>query len=598
MIRRLWLVLCGSVTLLVGLLASVGGAQAAGQLAGFGSVGTPATQFFGVAAQRDGRIVAAGEAGTGADARLLVARFNANGTLDTSFGSGGIALAPLSFTGTVGRAVAVDSSGNILVAGQLTNGTADDGMLLERFTSAGRLDGGFGSGGAAVALVTQGGAAFSIALQGDGKIVLGGSGGPAPGQNETALARFTASGAADMSFGGTGGAPAGSALQNLGEFSVANGVAVDASGRIVIAGSTRPGLQVLNGLAARFNPNGTLDTSFGSGGAFVQFPSGTSGSVAFQAIALQGSNIVLGGVTPVISGSVAIVARLTAGGQPDPSFNGGNPVALGATAPAVTQTPPSPYPGIYGLAIDGSDIIAGGFIIDNAQHQEPALFALGSSGALDPGFGSGGFSFTSTSPYDTELGAIAVSPADGGVVAAGAATLGTAPPTGIITRYSGQGNPNPPNPPNPPKPNPPKPNPTPHPQPFKQPSLSLNRSYFLAGVLRSGLSLKVTCHAPCSIRSQITLANGTARRLGLISRRSRNHRRFVIGHSTRTLGRGGFVTVKIFLSGNARRRLGHQRSVRISLSVLIQSGSHRTTKNRSILLRQQPPRRKPPHRRR
>ncbi|MDQ2805262.1 MAG: hypothetical protein M3Y41_22260, partial [Pseudomonadota bacterium] len=440
MIRRLWLSLCGSVALLVGLLSSAAGAQAAGQLLSAGSTGISGTQFFAVTGQGDGRIVAAGESG---GAQLIVARFNASGSLDTSFGSGGIAYGPSLSTGTVGRGVAVDSSGNILVAGQLTNGFANSGMLLERFTAAGRLDGRFGAGagagGVATALGANCGAAFSIALQGNGDIVLGGSGCPTSGKSVTALARFTPGGALDPSFGGGG-----TVLQDLGDFSVAYGVAVDADGKIVIAGSQRPGGQVPNGIAARFNSNGSLDFFF------QQYPANGSGSIEFRGVALQGTDIALAGATPNSSGSSAIVVRLNGAGQRDPSFNAGNPVYLAATAPSLTQPPAAPYPGAYGVAVSGGDIIAGGFILNTAQLDEPALWALGPSGSLDKSFGSGGVVFSSVAPDSGELGALTVSSADGSILAAGSSSPVNGFPTGLVARYGGSPALPPPPPPPPP----------------------------------------------------------------------------------------------------------------------------------------------------
>lgn len=360
---------------------------------------------------------------------------------------------------------------------------------------------------------------------------------------------------------------------------------VDSNNKIVIAGSERPGGQVPNGLAARFDSGGTLDASFGQRGAIAQYPAGGSGSVELRGVALQGADIVLAGVTPNSSGSSAIVMRLNAAGQRDASFNAGTPVYLPAQAAVLTQPPPAPYPGAYSVAISGSDIIAGGFALNAAQLDEPTLWALGPSGSLDRSFGSGGVLFSSLAPDSGALGALAISPSDGSILAAGSSSLANGFPSGLAARYSG--NPLGGGPPTP-TPAPPKPTPTPTPtppRPPKPPSLSLQRRYSLPGVLHSGLALKVTCHAPCSIRAQLVLPNAAARRLGLIPRRSREHRGFTIGAATRGLRRSGSVTLRLFLSRSARRSLARAHGVRLTLSVVIQSGGARTAKSPGVVLR-------------
>src|SRR5581483_4586869 len=196
---------------------------------GFGSGGIAPTQagirFFGAAVQSDGKTVATGSAG----GTLIVARFTAGGQLDGSFGSGGIAHSPAITgtldTGSLGRSVAVQSDGKIVVAGKVTSadGTSTDAILVERFNSNGSIDGSFGSGGVVKAATTAQGDGYGVAIQSDGKIVAVGSanavgqGGSAP---RVAVVRLNSNGSPDTTFRGGG-----TDILDFGAYSVAQAVA-------------------------------------------------------------------------------------------------------------------------------------------------------------------------------------------------------------------------------------------------------------------------------------------------------------------------------------------------------------------------------------
>src|SRR6185437_4809580 len=164
------------------------------------------------------------------------------------FGNGGKVLSP----GGGATDAILQSNGDIVVS---------TGSGVARFLPTGQLDATFGSGGG-----LQG-----VALQPDGKIIWVGSqntpGFPAFGTFSFALARFNANGTLDTSFG-TGGqarveffAPP---MQGAQEF--ARAVLVQPDGKILVAGSARQGqirFAPIQGALARFNGNGTLDTSFG-----------------------------------------------------------------------------------------------------------------------------------------------------------------------------------------------------------------------------------------------------------------------------------------------------------------------------------------------
>jgi uncharacterized delta-60 repeat protein len=204
----------------------------------------------GVAIQADGKIVAAGYASFGypTDARFALARYNRNGTLDTTFSGDGKVRTDFSAGDDWARAVAIQADGKIVAVGT-ANGGAE--FALARYNANGSLDTTFGGDGKVrtnFTAVSDG--ATGVAIQADGKIVAAGN---ANGGAESALARYNPDGTLDTTFGGDGKVRTNFAQRT-------DAVAIQADGKIVAAGRA-------NGFAlARFNPNGSLDTSFGGAG--------------------------------------------------------------------------------------------------------------------------------------------------------------------------------------------------------------------------------------------------------------------------------------------------------------------------------------------
>jgi uncharacterized delta-60 repeat protein len=104
--------------------------------------------WYGLALLGDGSFFAAGSTAD-ADVRLLVARYDENGQLDDGFGDGGIALHDPAGDGTSASDLAVDDGGRVVVAGR-TGAAGDPDFLVARFTADGDLDDSFGTDGATV----------------------------------------------------------------------------------------------------------------------------------------------------------------------------------------------------------------------------------------------------------------------------------------------------------------------------------------------------------------------------------------------------------------------------------------------------------------
>jgi uncharacterized delta-60 repeat protein len=286
----------------------------------FGSGGTTPPGFptgyssaWALAFYPDGRIVAGGGAGPSATAALdfALARYNANGSLDTSFGTGGRVTTDFSGNSDFVYGVAVQPDGRVIAAGdsyKTVNGENLHDFVLARYNIDGSLDQTFGNGGRVITEFAGGEVAYGLALSGDGRVVAAGLtwGGSTFGNN-VALARYNASGNLDSTFGN-----AGKVITSFGRFNVeAHALAVQPDGRIVQAGYA--GTIGGDFAVARYNSDGSLDSSFGTGGKVTtDFAGGLDDAVS---IAIQSDgNIVVAGSTGLNSSSDIAVARYKGSG--------------------------------------------------------------------------------------------------------------------------------------------------------------------------------------------------------------------------------------------------------------------------------------------
>jgi uncharacterized delta-60 repeat protein len=225
-----------------------------------GQVRTPGGGASAVALQPDGRIVAAGSFVHFDSGQLQiafrVARYMSNGTRDPSFGSGGSVTTP---TGGDARALALQPDGKIIVAGGSHEGSQSL-FALVRHEKNGSLDPSFGAGGIVKTALQSLDGATALLLQRGGKIViLGGS--QRQGGSGFALARYTPNGSLDPSFGSGG-----KVRTSFGSGSaVPTAAALQRNGKIVVVGwMTR--YPKWDFALARYGANGSLDPSFGTGG--------------------------------------------------------------------------------------------------------------------------------------------------------------------------------------------------------------------------------------------------------------------------------------------------------------------------------------------
>src|SRR5262249_46861010 len=263
-------------------------------------------------------------------------------------------------------------------------------FALVRYNADGSLDTTFGTGGKVVTASL--GDAFALSIRSDGKLVV--AGGRTQSPSTFVLARYNSDGSLDTTFG-SGGTVVRTDFSGL-----YAALVLQPDGKIVVAGG--------NGdfVLARYNDDGSLDTTFGSGGTLTTDFSGRDDEPYALAIQSDGK-IVAAGRTTTTSGTVLsdfALARYNSDGSLDMTF---------ATGGKVTTTFPSPFPGgAYALALqpDGKIVAAGGgFLVESGIR----LARYNSDGSLDITFGVGG----KVGLYDPDAKAVALQP-DGKIVVA------------------------------------------------------------------------------------------------------------------------------------------------------------------------------------
>lgn len=336
----------------------------------------------GVVVQTDGKIVVAGS--TNDDGAQLVAltRYQTGGGLDPTFGTGGIVKSDISFgaSQSQGYAVALQSDGRIVVAG-----SSGSYFAVARYTTSGALDATFGTGGVVTTtdfgfLNNYGnGGAYAVAVQSDGKIVAAGQYQPFNGKYVFVVARYNTNGSLDTTFNTSGytGAFDGSGTCQ------ARGMAIQSDGAIVVVGTGWDGIPGHNEdfFVTRFTSAGKLDSTFNSSGIVSTDLLGSDQALAV-AIQSNGGIVVTGRTSPGTGYDTALV-RYTAAGALDLGFNG--------TGKVITSAGPGDDAATCVRIQSDGRILAGGSAINTSTSEiNFDLLRFAPNGALDTSFGAGG----------------------------------------------------------------------------------------------------------------------------------------------------------------------------------------------------------------
>jgi len=280
---------------------------------------------YAVAIQADGKIIAAGTAWN--DTRIYnfgMARYKLNGDLDSSFGRKGEVQTDIGndsvFTNDYGRAITIQPDGKILIAGSVYISQGHRIAVVRYTPASGKVDRTFGINGRAVSSFTDDCLGTSVALQQDGKIIVAGTD---VTKSIFVVARFTKNGKPDSSFGLYGIVTTKLNKRTPGVTRVA--VAVQADGKIIAAGTASNGLNY-DFAMVRYNENGKRDSSFGIDGKVITDLGSrdVGGSVAIQA----NGKIIMAGSSYNNDGNTDFaLVRYNQNGKPDKKF-GTNGVVL------------------------------------------------------------------------------------------------------------------------------------------------------------------------------------------------------------------------------------------------------------------------------
>ena len=326
-----------------------------------------------VVLQPDGKIVLAGYTYPSVSSSIrdfAVARYNVNGTLDNTFGNGGKVTTDFGYSDS-GNSIAIQSDGKIIVAG-----SSNYDFVLARYNTNGTIDSTFGINGKVTSHIGTGSAvAYSIALQNDEKIIAAGY----ACFNDSifgydcafALARYNTNGILDSTFGING-----IASPNFGYFNndqaTAHDLSVQIDGKIIIAGGTEyndsiTGYNCSVFAMARYYPSGILDNTFGTNG-MVTTEFGSNDVDGCNSISIQNNEkIVLAGIAADSSHGPErfAVARYETNGSLDNTFgiNGKVITSIGTDSWAISTA----------IQSDGKIVIAGGGDLNSSSKYDFAL---------------------------------------------------------------------------------------------------------------------------------------------------------------------------------------------------------------------------------
>jgi uncharacterized delta-60 repeat protein len=375
-----------------------------------------------VVVQPDGKVLVAGTtSASGRNESFIVTRYNTDGTLDASFGTGGSVTVNVDGENDELAAVALQSDGKIVLAGNDQTSTTPSAsqILLARLNADGTLDSRFGTGGEVVAAgLASSESASAVQIAEDGSIVVAGAG--TNGQtgsyatSDILIDRFNADGSADTSF-----ADGGELLTQApgSNFSEARGLAIQADGKIVISADGESGVigeQSASSFVLRYNADGSLDSTFAGNTQPIARLTGDPGQVVVET---NGTILVAGTVAAKKNGSAFALVGLNADGSLDRKFgqHGLASTNFGTYREPSPREKAGAVAQAYGVAVESDgDIIVSGTV--QTTGEQAAITAYRSNGKPLKKFGKAGKAFVVAAGVSGQPG-VALSPSGNPVVA-------------------------------------------------------------------------------------------------------------------------------------------------------------------------------------
>jgi uncharacterized delta-60 repeat protein len=392
-----------------------------------------------IAVQSDGKTIVAGQIQNHA----VLIRLQTDGTLDRSFGTGGVVTTNFLIHDPQVVGMAIQADGKIVAA--ISSLDTFPSPLVTRLNTDGSLDTGFGSGGSANLAIVG---ATALDLQPDGKILVAGGANPQRLTAPPAMTRLNTNGQLDTSFGTSGVAvlfgpsTTAMALQSDGKILITSGTFW------IAAQSGYPAFPTgligipLPGSIARYNADGRIDKSFGMSGQAACLASASAIGVQSDGKVVVGGSIISQLIpAPAGNDSGFGLVRYNRDGTIDTSF-GQHGVVITGFAKA------GPLASSFALAVQSNgDIVAAGQVgqgVDSKGNPGPSSFALArynGAGKLDITFGSGGKVVTTLGSGNTSFISAVTLQGDGKIVVAGNSEFSTAQGLGnnfAVARYLAQ----------------------------------------------------------------------------------------------------------------------------------------------------------------
>ncbi len=375
-----------------------------------------------VVIQGDGKIIAVGRSTLSGISRFALARYNTNGSLDTSFGGTGKVFAGIDGITVQAMDVALQSDGKIVAVGNtFTAGTTD--FAVFRFNTDGSLDTSFGGTGKVRTDTGSNDTARSVAIQSDGKIVVGGFSGIS-GNNDFAVFRYNTDGSLDSSFGS-----AGMAFVNISgtNTDIGDSLGLQSDGKIVMVGWHLVGIQIYLAII-RLDSDGVLDTTYGASGKVTLDITAAYWDQGVELV-VQSDNKVVVASSSYVGGYEFVTLRFNTNGSLDTSF--------GTTGKVVTGFAGGSRDVGYGVILDANQKILAIGSTDLSGDSDFALLKQNTDGSLDTSFGTNGKSYggSSSYSYSTDQAYATALQEDGKLLVAGS-SYGSASTDFALVRYN------------------------------------------------------------------------------------------------------------------------------------------------------------------
>ena len=369
--------------------------------------------------QPDGKLVVTGTVPSFTNQDVQIVRYHLNGTLDTTFSGDGKASTAIGFD-DIPYALIQQPDGKLVAVGYSVDTYYNKrGVMVLRYNSDGNLDGSFGSGGKLVETHNYNEEGIGIIRQSSGKLVVG-----VTNYSQFLLARYTSNGVLDTTFAG-----AGRVSTSFDSATASPSMLLEqADGKLVLAGGAAQVTGNSDFALARYTANGELDTTFdGDGKVVTQITTADDGITAL--VQQPDGKLIAAGSSTVAGQRDQALVRYNTDGSLDTTFGNAGMVITDVVANLADNPSNSLV-----LQADGKLVFASTSV--NGSVQSYSLVRYNSNGTLDTTFGNGGKILTTLSTTSWVKGLIQQQ--DGKLVAVGSASNGSTKYFGLARYLSGQ----------------------------------------------------------------------------------------------------------------------------------------------------------------